>query len=163
MGVVDGARLEGRHCHDQVGPFQRSHGLMRVGAVELRLGMQDEIGLARLGQHARSIEPLCARYCLGDVSADRVGRLAQIAEARTGDGGQLLRQRMQCRRLGKLLRVVAEKNRCVLARYQALRNLPRCHGRLHVGQRCIDRRALRLGCGLDDAGQFCGQRRRRDD
>ncbi|MEZ5618461.1 MAG: hypothetical protein R3E40_09310 [Rhodocyclaceae bacterium] len=74
-GVVDGASLERRHRNDEIGTLQRRRSLGRIGAVEFGFGVQDEIGLARFGQHARGVGALRTRHGIGDVAADRVGSL----------------------------------------------------------------------------------------
>jgi hypothetical protein len=56
VGVV-GTVLEGRHHHDHLGLVQRGTRGLRVVAVQFRLGVQQQVGLARLA-NAAALAPL---------------------------------------------------------------------------------------------------------
>ena len=82
--------------------------------------LQQQIGLARRGQHRLRIQAArVPRQRVRDVTADRIGGLGQESEPRAGQLGERLRKRMQLRRVRVLLGEIAEEHALALAAGEA--------------------------------------------
>ena len=121
VGVVRRAVLERRQGDDELCLLHGVQRCLRVVAIELDFGVQQDVGLAGGSEHRRGID-LAGRP--GDISAHAVGRFAEEPDFRPEAIGQRLRDCVQLRRLRMLLREIAEQDRDVLSRLEAFADGP---------------------------------------
>jgi hypothetical protein len=92
-----------------------------VGGVERGLDVEQQHRLqpAPRAEHAPGIEPARKRQCAGELRADAIGGVAEVADARAGLFTEPVREREQRRSARMLGSGVAEQN-LALARQQAV-------------------------------------------
>ena len=111
--------LKARHRDDHLGALQGLDGLLRVGGVQFRLGVQQHVGFLRLREQVRGV----LRGGVDQVAADGVGGFDEVAELGAGLLGDPLGGSVQLRGL----RVVARR-RCPAGRRPAGRRRSRRPG-----------------------------------
>ncbi len=151
--------LERRHDNDHISLVQRGTRNLRIEAVEFRFSVQQHISLARLYESLDGVRSL-ARYGVGQITADRVCGLGQIAELCIRILRDPLRSGMQLRGLRMLCRGVAKDNSFLLARQQTRRDTLGHFTRLGAFEAGRNRDAFGL-CNGDDHFAQSGQPVRR--
>src|SRR5207248_6826720 len=109
----------GGHRDHEVRSAHRLDRRARVMAVEIRLGVEEEVGFSRLLEQGPRVQAALRGNAPGEIAPDAVGGLAQKAEPAAGEAGELLREPLELRRLRMLRGEVAEQHRDAVARSEA--------------------------------------------
>ena len=147
---------------NRLGCIHRFHRGARIVAIELGLGVQQQVGLAARPAWRR-IKTTCRGHRLGQISTDAVGRLAEKSEPCAQQRRQFLREQLQLRRLRMLRGQIAEKYAGMLARDEAGGDVLRDLADRDRGQRRRRRLLLRFGHRFHDLRQHHRQFLRRHD
>jgi hypothetical protein len=140
----------GREHHAEFGIPQR---LQRGGAhVQVRFQPHREIAAPRLLDHGARIERARLRHGAGEVCAHGVGAVGKHADLGARDAADLLRDGVEDREIGMLLRVVAEEDGAALLADQC-----RGDGFLHVADGAADVATHALAGGLRHGGSDRGE------